>query len=313
MTTPIENFRLTVFRVVAERLSFTQAADALHLTQPAVTSQVKALEGELGLRLFERAAGGVRLTAAGERLYRFAVETSEQARQTWRELGSVSGAQLGDLSLGASTTIAQYLLPRLLSQFHRLHPRVEISVVGANTAHIVARLLARQVQVGLIEGPPGRSDIKVEKFVDDEIVMIVAVDHSLAGEGFLPDVDRLRREPLLVREPGSGTRRVVEEALRKAGVGPREIRVVMELDSTEAIKSAVEAGLGVGFVSRWALRAAESPSIRVIRIDGVEIKRKFQFIYPHGPEPEGPANEFLRIARQFRNQYSAPPCFAHKG
>lgn len=305
--TPIESFRLTVFRIVAERLSFTQAADVLHLTQPAVTSQVKALETELGLRLFERATGGVRLTPAGERLYRFAVETGDHARQTLREIGSLSGEQLGNLPLGASTTIAQYLLPRLLLQFLQLHPRVDVSVVGANTAQIVANLLARQIQLGLIEGPPGRSDMKVERFVDDEIVMIVAADHPFASASGLPDVDHLRHEPLLVREPGSGTRRVVEEALREAGLGPRETRIVMELDSTEAIKSAVEAGLGIGFVSRWALRTAESPSIRVIRVQGLEIKRELRFIYPHGPEPEGPARAFLRIARQFRSQYSVPP------
>jgi DNA-binding transcriptional LysR family regulator len=307
MNTPIESFRLIVFRVVAERLSFTQAADVLHLTQPAVTSQIKALETELGLRLLERAAGGVHLTPAGEHLYRFAIEMGERARQTWRELGALSGEQLGNLSLGASTTIAQYLLPRLLSQFLHLHPRVDITVVGANTAQIVGYLLGRRIQLGLIEGPPGRNDIKTEKFVDDEIVMIVAAGHPFASGSGAPDVDHLRHEPWLVREPGSGTRRVVEEALRKVGLGPRDIRIAMELDSTEAIKSAVEAGLGIGFVSRWALRPAESPSIRAIRIQGLEIKRELRFIYPQGPEPEGPAYEFLRLARQFRSQYSAPP------
>jgi len=303
--TPIESFRLTVFRIVAERLNFTQAADVLHLTQPAVTSQVKALETELGLRLFDRAAGGVHLTPAGERLHRFAVETGERARQTLGELGALSGEQLGNLALGASTTIAQYLLPRLLVQFLQLHPRVDISVVGANTAQIVASLMERRIQFGLIEGPPGRADIKVERFLEDEIVMIVPASHPFASAAGLADVDHLRHEPLLVREPGSGTRKVVEEALRRAGLGPRETRIVMELDSTEAIKSAVEAGLGIGFVSRWALRSAESPTIRAVRVHGLEIRRELQFIYPHGPEPEGPAQEFLRIARQFRSPYLA--------
>jgi len=308
MNTPIESFRLAVFRVVAERLNFTQAADVLHLTQPAVTSQVKALEQELGLRLFERIGGGVRLTPAGERLCAFAVEANTRAQQALRELGALSGEQLGRLCLGASTTIAQYLLPRLLAQFLKVHSRIDLSVVSANTAQIVDRLLARTIQIGLIEGPPGTSEIKVETFVEDEIVVIVGAEHPFAARADQPPaVSELADEPLLVREPGSGTRRVVENALRKAGLGPRDTRIIMELDSTEAIKSGVESGLGVGFVSRWALRAAELPAVRAVKIQGLEIKRSFEFIYPHGPLPEEPALGFLSFARQFKKQFTLPP------
>lgn len=308
MNTAIESFRLAVFRSVAEKLSFTQAAGVLHLTQPAVTSQVKALEQELGLRLFERIGGGVRLTPAGERLYAFAVDTHNRAEQALREIGALSGEQLGRLSLGASTTIAQYLLPHLLAQFVQLHPRIDLSVVGANTAKIVEQLLARTIQIGLIEGPPGTSEIKVETFVEDEIVAIVSAEHAFAARGDQPpSVTDLADEPLLVREPGSGTRHVVEDALRKAGLGPRETHIVMELDSTEAIKSGVEAGLGVGFVSRWALRGNEAPALRVIPIRRLEIKRSFLFIYPHGPLPEGPAGAFLNFARQYKKQFELPP------
>jgi DNA-binding transcriptional LysR family regulator len=308
MNTAIESFRLTVFRVVAERLSFTRAADMLHLTQPAVTSQIKALEEALGFRLFERTGGGVKLTPAGERLYAFAVDTNIRAQQALREIGILGGEQMGRFCLGASTTIAQYLLPGLLAQFLKLHPRIDLSVVSANTSDIVQQLLGRTIQIGLIEGPPGTSEIKVETFVEDEIVVIVNADHPfLARQDRPPTIGELSNEPLLFRESGSGTRRVVENALRKAGMGPRDIRIVMELDSTEAIKSGVEAGLGIGFVSRWALRATESRFFCVVPIRGLEIKRKFQFIYPHGPAPEEPVNGFLRFAREFRNQYTLPP------
>ncbi len=297
-----------MFRAVADRLSFTHAADALHITQPAVTSHIKALEQELGVRLFVRTTSGVRLTASGERLQQYAFEVGQMAQQVLNDIGQLHGEERGRLSLGASTTIAQYLLPRLLSEFVQLHPRVELSVVSANTAKIVARILEGQSGLGIIEGPPGTGEVKTGKFVDDEIVVIVPEGHPFANpQGPPPQVADLAAEPLLMREPGSGTRHVVEEALHKRGILPRSLQVVMELDSTEAIKSGVEAGLGVGFVSRWALRAAQSSGVRVIRVAGLTIRRSFQFVYPQGPEPEGAAGVFLRVAREFRNQFTTPP------
>ncbi len=305
MQTDLESFRLTVFRIVAERHSFTSAAEALHVSQPAVTAHVKTLEEALGVRLFERTNTGAQLTRAGERLQAYARQAHQLMQETLREIGSMSGEDRGSLRLGASTTIAQYLLPRMLAAFLESHQRIELSVLGANTAQIVAQVLARKIDVGLIEGPPGSGDVRLESFVRDEIVVVVAAEHpfaALLGAG--PTVAELAGEPLLLRESGSGTRRVVEDALRKAGVALRGLRIVMELDSTEAIKSGVEAGLGVGFISRWALR--NSTNIRAVRVEGLEINRIFQFIYPHGPEPAGPAGAFLRFARQFREDYEAP-------
>jgi LysR family transcriptional regulator, transcriptional activator of the cysJI operon len=300
-TSAIESFRLIVFRAVAERLSFTQAAEFLHLSQPAVTSHIKALEEELGVRLFERASTGTTLTAAGVRLQAFATEVGRLTQDTLRAIGSLSGEQLGPLRLGASTTIAQYLLPRVLARFVESHPKVDLSVVSANTAEIVTRMLARKIDLGLIEGPPGTTDLKVEPFVGDEIVVIVGKDHRFASEEYQPvSLAALAAEPLLFRELGSGTRRVVEDALRGAGLEPRALRIVMELDSTEAIKSGAEAGLGVGFVSLGALRHSAATNIRIVPVQGLKIERYFLFLYPHGPEPEGAAGAFLRVARQFQ-------------
>jgi len=307
MHSALESFRLTVFRLVAERQSFTNAAEILHVSQPAVTAHIKALEEELGVRLLERINTGARLTKAGERLHAYAREVNQLTQETLQEIGAMSGEERGRLSVGASTTIAQYLLPRLLADFLAAHPRIELSVQSANTAQIVAQVLARKMDLGLIEGPPGTSDVRLESFVEDEIVPIVTADHPFAARaGNGPTLAELMAEPLLLRESGSGTRRVVEDALRKAGASLRSLRVVMELDSTEAIKSGVEAGLGVAFVSRWALRQGPSQNLRPIRVEGLEIRRTFQFICLHGPEPEGPAGALLRFARQFRDEYAAP-------
>jgi len=307
MQTALESFRLTVFRIVAERQSFTQAAEVLHVSQPAVTAHVKALEEALGVRLFERTNTGARLTPAGERLHAYARDVYRLTQATLREIGSMNGEERGRLCVGASTTIAQYLLPRLLAGFLEVHPRIELSVLSANTEQIVAQVLSRKMDLGLIEGPPGTSDVRLENFVQDEIVAIVAADHPFASRSEKgATLAELALEPLLLRETGSGTRRVVEDALRKAGLALRSLRIVMELDSTEAIKSGVEAGLGVAFVSRWALRQSLSQNLRAVHVEGLEINRAFQFICPHGPEPEGPAGAFLRFARQFRDEYAAP-------
>ena len=307
MHTALESVRLTVFRLVAERQSFSSAAEVLHVSQPSVTAHVKALEEALGVRLFERTNTGARLTRAGERLHHYAREVNLLTQEALRDIGAMSGEERGRLCVGASTTIAQYLLPRLLAGFLEVHPRIELSVLSANTEQIVAQVLAHKMDIGLIEGPPGTNEVRLESFVQDEIVVIVPADHPFAARlGNRPSVAELALEPLVLRESGSGTRRVVEDALRKAGVALRGLRIVMELDSTEAIKSGVEAGLGVAFVSRWALRQSQSQNIRAIHVEGLEINRAFQFICPHGPEPEGPAGAFLRFARQFREEYATP-------
>ncbi len=304
--TVLESFRISVFRVVAERLSFTQAAEVLRVSQPAVTSHVKALEQELGVRLFDR-AGGVRLTAAGKQLLRYAYEVNRLADAAVGEIGRLSGEERGTLRLGASTTIAQYLLPRMLAGFMRQHPHIELSVVSANTSHIVSRVIAREIDLGLIEGPPAFTDLKLEPFVDDEIVPIVEARHGfVSGVIPAPSIAALREQPLLMREPGSGTRRVVENALRKAGLSTRDLRIVIELDSTEAIKSGVEAGLGIGFVSRWALHEEPSRTIRIARIGGLTIKRPFQFVHAQGPAPQGTTGAFLSLARQFWSCFKCP-------
>jgi LysR family transcriptional regulator, transcriptional activator of the cysJI operon len=302
----IESFRVAVFRVVAERLSFTQAAEMLHLSQPAVTSHVKAIEEELGVRLFDRAAGGVHLTLAGEQLLRYANDVSRLAELTLRKIGRLNGEERGRLRLGASTTIAQYLLPGLLAEFVQLYPRAELSVVSGNTAQIVAKIVAREIDLGLIEGPPGATDLKLESFVEDEIVAIASTRHRFVKDATKVTLAALAEQPLVMREPGSGTRRVVENALRKVGLSTRNLRILMELDSTEAIKSGVEAGLGVGFVSRWALRDEQMRSIRIVKVDGLHIERSFQFIHPHGPGPQGINGAFLHLARDFRPRFKAP-------
>jgi len=292
----LESVRLKTFRVVAEQLSFTHAAERLFLTQPAVTLQIKALEEELGVRLFDRTGQQIALTAAGQLLRKYAVRLADVCAEAEQAISALRGEIGGRLTLGASTTIAQYLLPRLAGEFLGENPDVELSMITSNTAGVVSALLENRVALGLIEGPSARADLKTEPFLEDEIVLVAPPSHEWVDAGTPISPHELAQVPLLMREHGSGTRQIVEDALAKAKVPTKKLRIAMELDSTEAIKSAVAAGLGVGFVSRWALAGAQT-FLRVIPIQGLRIHRYFQFVYPQGPEPGGASGAFLRFAR----------------
>ena len=245
----LENFRLKVFRAVAEHLNFRKAAEHLFLTQPAITLQIKALENDLGVRLFDRSANRVTLTAQGTILLRYASKIAQLTADAEQKLSSDDGQFSGELALGVSTTIAQYVLPRLIGAFLDEHPRVQLSLHSGNTEEVVKLLLDGKVSVGLIEGPARERGVHVEPFMRDELVLIAPPNSDATH--FSPQ--QLLACSLLMREQGSGSRRVVETALEKSGFKLKDFKSVMDLDSTEAIKSSVEAGLGIGFVSRWAI------------------------------------------------------------
>ncbi|MDR3744971.1 MAG: selenium metabolism-associated LysR family transcriptional regulator [Acidobacteriaceae bacterium] len=289
----LENFRLVVFRAVAEQHSFRKAAEELYLTQPAVSLQIKALEEEVGVQLFDRTGAQIALTEAGGILLNYSQQAYALLGQAQQEIAALSGGHAGGLALGASTTIAQYVLPRLLGEFSRAYPRVHLTMISGNTEQIVEAVEAQKIALGLIEGPARSRDVKTEPFLQDELVLIVPSAHEWAELKSIPCAE-IAAAPLLMRERGSGTRRVVEMALASQCIKRSSLQIVMELDSTEAIKSAVEAGLGVGFVSRWAIAKdlRLNNSFKIVEVDGLRIQRKFQLVYAAGPEPQGLAQQF---------------------
>lgn len=291
--TSLENFRLTVFRKVADHLSFRKAAEELYLTQPAVSMQIKALEEELGVVLIDRSGSHVGLTPAGAALFKFAKQSADLLHEARKALASFGGTESGALTLGASTTIAQYVLPRLLSEFCASHPRVHPTLVSGNTEQIVKAVEEERIALGFIEGPPRSRNLALTPFLEDELVLLAPAAHEWSEQAEIVPQD-LTRAPLLMRERGSGTRHIIELALERHHIRRATLNVVMELDSTEAIKSAVEAGLGVGFVSRWALAkdARLGPAFRIVEIRGLRFTRHFDVVSPKGPELTGPAAEF---------------------
>ena len=300
------NFRLKVFRAVAKHLNFRRAAEDLCLTQPAVTLQIKALEQELGVRLFDRSGAHITLTPAGVVLLKYAgkIEKLEEAAQA--ALAPFSGGPRGELRIGASLTIAQYILPHLLGAFQQQHPQVRPCVTTCNTEQVLEALVARRVSVGFIEGPAMRRDVRTEVFLEDEIVLMVPPAHEWSERGFV-DPGELTQERLLMREQGSGTRRVVELALQKRGVKLKHLNLGMEFDSTEGIITAVEAGLGIGFASLWSIsKELQVGSLRVVPIRGVQIKRPLSVAHPVGQEPQGIALAFFNFPRSRQPVISSP-------
>jgi DNA-binding transcriptional LysR family regulator len=241
--------RLQVFYTVAKQLSFTKAAEQLFMTQPAVTFQVKQLEEHFNTRLFERNHGRIALTAAGELVLGYAERILTLSEEMDTRVSELTGAVSGALLLGASTTIAEYMLPQILGEFKAAHPEVQAHMMVANSETIVNRVADHSIDIGLIESPSYLPSLQNEVCCDDELVVICAPGHALAQRKTLRAQD-LASVAWVRREPGSGTREFTDNYIRECGLGPDDLDVVMELGSPEAMKGAVATGSAVAVVSR---------------------------------------------------------------
>ena len=285
----IDPVLLPTFLAVLDAGRISAAAKTVHLSQPAVTAQIRKLEDALGTPLFVRSVHGVSPTDAGLRLATYARSIRLLLDKVMTEVHRRENEEKsGPLVVAASTTIAAHLLPPLLAQFRAAHRDVSLRVHVGNTEEVVEQVRAGRVPVGLVEGHARASGIRLEPFVDDEIVAIIGVGvQGARGRDASFQVRRaadLSDVPLLWREAGSGTRAVVERALGNAGVRRRAARHLdVELGSTEAIVGGVVAGLGVAFVSRWSVRAHLSAGlVRVIPGLDLVVKRTFHWALPAG-------------------------------
>jgi DNA-binding transcriptional LysR family regulator len=294
----MENFKLKVFRVVANTLNFRRAADELHLTQPAVTSQVKTLEESLGIALFDRIGRDINLTPAGTILLQYVRQIEAVTNEAVAALAMFGGQEGIELSIGASHTIAVYLLPKLLSELISDWPKLRIHVMGGSTNEVLQALTTHQVGIGLIEAPAFRPDLKIEVFGEDELTLIVRPDHRWAKKRLLRAAE-LVQSPILLREAGSGMRHFVEEYLERNSVLRQQLHTAIDINSTEGIISAVEAGLGAGFVPCMALeKALRIGSVKAIELENGPIKRQLSIVLLNGPDPKGPVGQLLELLRE---------------
>lgn len=241
--------RLQVFYTVAKHLSFTKAAEQLFMTQPAVTFQIKQLEEQFNARLFERSHGRIALTPAGRLVMEYAGRILGLSEEMETRVAELNGAMSGPLLLGASTTIAEFILPRILGEFKVKHPQVHTHLTVGNSEMIETRVADHALDLGLIESPSHLAGLATEVCCDDELVLICQAGHRFARAASVKPQD-LVGEPFIGRELGSGTREFMDQYLRGCDVAPEDLNPVMELGSPEAIKGVVETGLAVSIVSR---------------------------------------------------------------
>jgi len=241
--------RLQVFYTVAKHLSFTKAAEQLFMTQPAVTFQIKQLEEQFNARLFERSHGRIALTPAGRLVMEYAGRILGLSEEMETRVAELNGAMSGPLLLGASTTIAEFILPRILGEFKVKHSQVHAHLTVGNSEMIETRVADHALDLGLIESPSHLQGLATEVCCEDELVLICQPAHRFARAASVKPQE-LIGEPFIGRETGSGTREFMDQYLRSSGVAPEDLNLVMELGSPEAIKGVVETGLAVSVVSR---------------------------------------------------------------
>lgn len=287
--------QLITFATVAEHGNISRAAIALHLSQPAVSGQLRQLQDEFGEPLYLRNGRGVRLTAAGEQLVQYAGRIRETYRQAHAYRDALRGLERGTLRIGASTTPASYLLPYLIAAFHRQFPDVSVSTIDGNTSDIVAALPS--LDIAMIEGPVGVDlppGTGVTPWREDEVVAIVPNAHPLGTGRDEASLDAISAHPLVLREGGSGVRQIVERAFARAG---SPMRVALEIAGVEGVKEAVRAGMGIGFVSAMSMRHEDS-ALRRLRIAPEPLTRRFSILMPHSAAPSRVAARFLELCQQ---------------
>lgn len=270
---------LVVFKAVADKKSFSQAAKSLHISQPAISLQIQSLEENLGARLFDRNNKRVALTQAGKIFYKYATQIIEMYEQAQKEIAELTGLVKGKINIGASLTIGEYVIPKIAGHFIKDHPEVNINIGIANTEEITKQLLTNTIDIGLVEGYIKHTDLIAEKFMDDELVVIVPVDHPWAKREFI-SVDNLLSQPFILRESGSGTRDIMEKKLNEHSIYINDLQVAMELGSTQAIKEAVSVGLGISIISKWTIKNdLKFNNLGMTRIENIPFFRDFNLVY----------------------------------
>lgn len=274
--------QLRAFVTVVEHGSFSEAARFMGLSQPAVTMQIQALESDLGVTLLERRYRRVEMTEAGRALLPYARAVLGQLEAAREEIEHISGSVGGHLRIAASTTPGQYVLPKLLGSFLREHPDAGVSLRIHDTAEVVDAVESGEAHLGMTGAPIPGARVEQAQTGHDRLVLVCPPDSHLIDSESLTLAD-IAEEPFIVRENGSGTRMVFEETLRADNVEPSELRVVLELGTSEAIVNAVEGGMGVGVVSRWvAEKALRLGTISEVSVPPFPVERPFYVVTPRG-------------------------------
>lgn len=304
--------QLQIFCTVARHLSFSAAAEELFITQPAVSQQVKSLERELNVKLFERLGHKMFLTEAGEAVLGSAQAIVTARAEMEQSLALLRGSTRGRLALGANTTGGMYVAPGIVRAFRELHPEVEATLQVETTNRICERVMQNMVDVAVVTGPVEDRRFVVRDLIDDEVILVVSPSHAFAARKSVP-ASEVAGEDFAVPEPGSRTRNLIESAFLEQGL---RIRVTMQLPGTEAVKKAVESNVGVAMVSKYSVTRELALGVlcRVV-IDGLSIHRPMHVLYRKGKHLSPLARRFLAFAHEYvaRQTHLTPPLLVSGG
>lgn len=291
-----------VFLAVASNLSFSKAAQVLFITQPAVSKHIKVLEDQYKLPLFERKGASILLTQAGTTLYDHLVKASEIQRKIEYDLSTLSNVShaSGHLRLGASTTIALYILPSILSNFQREFNNVDIQLVNRNSEYILNALLNHEVDLGIIEVENKLTTVSYQFFMSDEVIPVCSAKSPLAGQTLA--IDQLMQTPIALRERGSGTLDALLKSLSEHNVRSSDLKIKIRLGGTEALKNFLIADKCLGFMPKPSIiRELAEGDLVEVPVEGLHIKRDFFFIRRKGTDDDGLTSKFIQFASVANN------------
>lgn len=289
------DFRLRVFAAVARHLNFTKAANELHISQPAISKHIQELESTYAVRLFERAGHRITLTPAGEAFLKYAEQILEEYRLLGLEMNLHSGSFSGMLRIGASTTIAQYVIPEIVAKFIQRFPDIRLTLFSGNSEQIEQELVGHRIDLGLVESSSRHAGLKYSHIGRDELVLVTSSRNRTKEE---VAVGELKSLPLVLRETGSGTLEVIEKSLFKHNVKLTDLTILLQIGSTEGIKNFLDncpsayAIISIAALSKELL----ANTLQVVEIEGVTIEREFVFVVQQGSQ-----NNFAERFMQFVN------------
>ena len=288
------DIRLKVFQSVARNLSFTKASQELFISQPAISKHVQELEKEYNVRLFERLGNKIQLTKAGQLLLDHANKILKNYQKLNYDMNALQQNTTGELRIGASTTISQYVVPEMIAAFHRQFPDVRISMLSGNSREIEDALSSDIIDIGMVEGVIRQPQLKYTSFMDDELVAIVRSDNTQLTKESI-SLAELKSIPIVIREFGSGTLDVIQQALKRQGISLSDLDIEMNFGTTEGIKHYVEKSDALGIVSiRSVNKEIYSNIFRIVEIDGMSINRKLSLV-----EKQGETSEIAKSFKRF--------------
>ena len=295
-------FHFKTFFQVASNLSFSKAAEHLYISQPAVSKNIKKLETELGVALFERRGSNITLTLAGEKLLEYLRRAHLIEKEIYTDIEIIKDEihARGELKVGASTTISLYVLPRVLSAFHKKFPKIKILLINRNSENVLKSLSNHEIDLAIVEGGNTLNSLDYHPFISDDIIPVCS-HQSPYGLKKL-NVSELTEIPLVMREHGSGTRSVLADALDSIGVKMNELNVIARLGGTEVMKNYLLEDVAIGFLSRRAVeKELKFKQLREVKIKNLQITRPFTFAVRKGEEVSGMLKELVKTAESIYN------------